>query len=405
MRLTVALTVWMVVCVRTAVSVVYYVDIDNPTPSEPYTLWETAANDIQSAVNQAGNDDTVLVAEGHYYLTSEIVVSKHITIQSVNGPAETVVDGNGAVRCFNLDSTYCVVNSFTIINGYIVSGEYPKNSGGGIYCTDDDPEVRDCIIVGNYAFSGGGMLGGVANNCTFSNNVADYTGGGMEGGTANNCLFVANRAVFLFGGGMNNGTANNCTMVQNSAMQNNQYLKGKGGGMYGGVANNCIVWSNSATSGGADLDDTATTNTCSPDVKYGVVGNIKSAPLFVDGPNGNYRLAANSPCINAGSNTFVSVATDLYGHPRILDDIVDMGAYEFGFFGDCFITNFIPSSRETILQWTTFPTWDSTVSWSANLVTMPFTNLSAALPYPVNTYTDTVHGSDSKCFYRVDLQP
>ena len=101
----------------------------------------------------------------------------------------------------------------------------------------------------------------------------------------------------------------------------------------------------------------------------------------------------------------VTVATDLYGHPRILDDVVDMGAYEFGFFGDCFITNCIPSGSETILQWTTFPTWDSTVSWSANLVTMPFTNLSSALPYPVNSYTDAVHGAEGKCFYRVELRP
>jgi len=51
--------------------------------------------------------------------------------------------------------------------------------------------------------------------------------------------------------------------------------------------------------------------------------------LFVDATNGNLRLQSNSPCINAGNNTFVTTTTDLDGRPRIVGDTVDMGAYEF----------------------------------------------------------------------------
>jgi hypothetical protein len=57
--------------------------------------------------------------------------------------------------------------------------------------------------------------------------------------------------------------------------------------------------------------------------------NITNAPLFVDYASGNLRLYRNSPCINAGRNAYVSLATDLDGNPRIVGGTVDVGAYEY----------------------------------------------------------------------------
>jgi hypothetical protein len=65
------------------------------------------------------------------------------------------------------------------------------------------------------------------------------------------------------------------------------------------------------------------------------VGNFSADPQFVDGPNGDLRLLATSPCLEAAD---VSVATlvlmDHDARPRLLDGAfsgtfgADMGAYE-----------------------------------------------------------------------------
>ena len=66
-------------------------------------------------------------------------------------------------------------------------------------------------------------------------------------------------------------------------------------------------------------------------------------PLFVDPDNGDFRLQAGSPCIDAGHNWDIAgiADTDLDGNPRFAADkidfdpgcgipvVVDMGAYEY----------------------------------------------------------------------------
>ncbi|NLX26917.1 MAG: hypothetical protein GXY61_13340 [Lentisphaerae bacterium] len=327
--------------------------------SAPYTTWATAATNIQDALEFAADGWVILVEDGHYMLDAELLVEKQITIRSVNGPEVTIVDGQGAVRCFNLGNNACVIEGLTITNGY------SSGDGGGIYCSGIVPVVTNCTISGNTASSyygggmyygtanhctisgntanyyGGGMSGGTANHCTISGNTANYYGGGMSGGTANNCTISGNTASY-YGGGMDGGTANNCILSGNSAKYgggmrggtaNNCTISGNtassyGGGMRSGTAKNCIVWYNTAPSG-KDLYDTTASFSCSPDAAHGVDGNITKAPVFVDAANGNYRLNPNSPCIDMGDNAVVVGSVDLDGLPRIAGGVVDMGAYEY----------------------------------------------------------------------------
>lgn len=58
--------------------------------------------------------------------------------------------------------------------------------------------------------------------------------------------------------------------------------------------------------------------------------NSDLAPSFADGPNGDYHLTADSPCLNMGTNGVPGMpSVDLDGDPRIAGGTVDMGAFEF----------------------------------------------------------------------------
>lgn len=118
--------------------------------------------------------------------------------------------------------------------------------------------------------------------------------------------------------------------------------------LYGGNANLFKGGVNSGTpAAGSDLlvdhcclpVDYAGTATGAGDVVEGG-GNITDPPLFVDQEGGDYRLAVNSPCIDAGENlAWMEGARDLDGKPRIdrISGVVDMGAFEYTGVGSVFL--------------------------------------------------------------------
>jgi len=84
--------------------------------------------------------------------------------------------------------------------------------------------------------------------------------------------------------------------------------------------------------GGNNKADYGVTAYYSCGVDYSGNNNIAGDPLFAGTNAGNYRLTANSPCINTGTNqTWMTGAVDRDERPRIdrLSGRVDMGAYEF----------------------------------------------------------------------------
>ena len=274
----------------------FYVVDGNPGATPPYTNWLTAATNIQDALDQAGDGDTVLVTNGTYLLSSGISITNRLSVKSVEGPDVTTVDGQGLVRCFHLDDSACIVSGFTITNGS-ATNVYANGYGGGVTCSGTTP---------------------IISNCVFNSNIADW-GGGLSGGTAVNCLFTGNAAGS--GGGAYESALNSCTLSGNTATNS-------GGGAYGGTLTNCIVWHNTAVTG-TNLAGGVAAHTCSPDVLHGEAGNLTNAPVFLDRPGGDYRLAYTSPCINAGTNqTWMTNAVDLTGSPRIFNRVVDLGAYE-----------------------------------------------------------------------------
>jgi len=220
--------------------------------------------------------------------------------------------------------------------------ENNADMGGGLSNDQCSPTLTNCRFNRNEAWEGGGMynFGGRPTliNCTFSGNQAENGGSGMSNeGMPEKCDPRSGPedcvdAIWCY------PTLRNCTFVGNRS------------GLYGAITNslqtrativNCIVWNNIP----ADIIPsyiTGSANISYSDVEGGWPGegNINADPLFIDADGAdnifgtdddNLRLLPGSPCINAGGNTAVLpwVFTDLDGNPRIINGIVDMGAYEF----------------------------------------------------------------------------
>lgn len=373
-----------------------YVNLNNTTPISPYTSWDTAAVTIQDAVDACPDGGVVLVTNGIYqtggrtyqtrtsqFLTNRLVVTKPISIQSINGPAFTTIAGNqvpgstngpSAIRCLLL-TTNATISGFTFTSGAtLTNGSSTDLWGGAVYASPiviyKTAHLSNCVFIGNSAYGDGGAVCGAAlSSCVLLSNVT------LNAGTAaycylSNCIVTGNYA--SLGGGAAYSFAINCTFTNNSATS--------GGGATDSYLTNCVIANNSATSGGGCnycfvlnctiVNNAATLNgggvfeassprprptglynsiilsnsapayanftapythpqfCCTTPTNYGL-GNIDSAPLFVNAAAGDYRLQSNSPCINSGMSSYIPGTSDLAGNPRVLGGTVDQGAYEF----------------------------------------------------------------------------
>ena len=267
---------------------------------------------IQKGIDEAINDDTVIAADGVYTGPGNRDIDflgKAITVRSENGPEECIIFCNLEGRGFYFDNgedESSIVDGFTIVAGKDYYDPPPISTfGGGIYCGNGSPTIRNCIITESDASFGGGIYGSsTIINCLICNNTG-YNGAGIWYSSNTkilNCTIVGNWCVNIDSGGVDGS---------------------------GGQVINSIVWSN--------IPNQIAGN---PTVRYSDVqggwtgeGNIDADPLFVypSGLDGNLRLLPGSPCIDAGTNsTNPSLpSTDLDGNPRIINGTVDMGAYEF----------------------------------------------------------------------------
>ena len=312
-----------------------YVDAGSTNPIGPYTNWLTAAAAIQDAVDASVAGDEVVVTNGIYStggrsagtndLVNRVAVDRAVTVRSINGPWSTVINGAESVR-----GAYLV--SGAILTGFMVSNGLADN-GGGVFCESEAAVVSRCVFTDNYATtSGGGVYSGTINNCLLLKNFADI-GGGARKSMLNNCTLTANWASYSGSGGASGGRLNSCIIYYNN-----------------------VGWPNANYSVG----DTVLNYCCTtPDPGSGT-GNITAEPRFLDrwaNQYGNFHLPYNSPCVNAGNNSFAS-GTDLDGHERISGGTVDMGAYEWLASPTRFVSG---SSPNPVLPYDSWPTAAHTI--------------------------------------------
>lgn len=277
------------------------------------------------------------------------------------------------------------------VYGCVFNGNTAETIGGGAALWNTRFHVRDCTFNQNQSGWRGGAIstGNAAKiaGCAFNNNVADDGGGAIRHVFNDidvvDSTFLGNRAGDA-GGAIYKDTAippdvfllniANCTFNGNVCAQT-----GAGGGalrleLAEALVVNCILWNDSPDEILiVDEGSSCTAGYSCIDGGWAGTGNIDANPLFVDpdGPDddpntwedNDYRLAARSPCIDAGDNDAVPadmldldgdgdsnepMPVDLDGRLRIADllsapdtgnppgggPFVDMGAYEAQCQGD-----------------------------------------------------------------------
>ena len=241
-----------------------------------------------------------------------------------NGPANTIISGNGAVRVFEVGSDETVtLSGMTITNG-------SSSLGGGILNTNGTLTVTNSAISGNVDTSTG--AGGGGGGIRLSSTV-----GSSATLTVINTTISGNSAANN-GGGIWSSAGNTVTVT-------NSTISGNSGGFGGGVytlstlnLNNSIVANNTGPNGADCFRGFVTVNAQNSLIETGLgcvngtnTGNLTGDPAL----NGDLTLSAFSRAINAGSNALIpaGIATDLAGNARIQFATVDMGAYESAFNG------------------------------------------------------------------------
>ena len=322
-------------------TITWYVNGTTGNDSNDGTSEASPKATIQAAIDAAIDGDTILVAAGTY--NERIEISKCIEVKAISGPQFTAIHGEAGYAVARIMETApgTVVDGFEITGG---TGEPNPSSyghdyyGGGVRCRTS-ATIRNCIIHGNghgtprtdSGTFGGGISSAegsvLVENCLLYDNFAWASGGAVfvesEVGemTLVNSTLYGNDSTDFFGyqGGVglaNGGKVNvyNCIVWGNGGNQIDAYSNIYSSGTMAEVAYSCVQ-------GGVTKNNIATLNIGA--------GNVSAAPNFVDAANGDYRLAADSPCIAAGDNSYVTTTADLAGNTRIVNGTVDIGCYEY----------------------------------------------------------------------------
>lgn len=243
----------------------------------------------------------------------------------VGGAGATVIEGNviadntltggsgGGISLFAA-GVPLIRNNVIVRNS--VSGVSPAAQGGGIWIVNQsDALIVQNLIAGNSAGEGAGVYwlvpSGARGPRLVSNTIAD------------NVATVAGRgsAVFADGFDVNAALVNNVLVAP--AGQTALYCGNFNDPNAPAIRFNDVYAAGGVAYGGICGDQT------------GVNGNRSADPTFVAPANGDYRLAADSPVVDAGDSAAADVpATDLDGDPRVVDGnadgvaAIDMGAWE-----------------------------------------------------------------------------
>ena len=237
-------------------------------------------SDIQAAINQLTDGDLIQLQTGLYQPTAPLsTAGKSITIRGETdgfGNPTSVISGSGLFRvfeCIDGENANTVFENLVIRDGR-AEFESDTNSGGGLFCVNSSPTIRNCTFFRNVAEESGGGLyvrSGEPQcfDCRFIENVAGKGAGAYAlsiGSTPpwnllfDGCFFSANEAMdidevdFPFGDGGALYIKNTTTLLKDCTFREN-----RAGQMAGALYTenltidlvDCLFESNQSSLGGA----------------------------------------------------------------------------------------------------------------------------------------------------------
>lgn len=173
-------------------------------PVSPYTSWETAANDLATAIETAWAQDTILVSPGTYSIGTTLNIASSdghsrnaLKIESCNretgeqDPEHTILDGGGTTSIMIINAESVTVAGFTFANGYAKAesvSSTPSPSAAlyfyGNQITDSGRGmVSNCIFRANKSVNVNGTCvskrqasnAPIVADCRFLNNTQEVT--------------------------------------------------------------------------------------------------------------------------------------------------------------------------------------------------------------------------------------
>ncbi|NRR91100.1 T9SS type A sorting domain-containing protein [Winogradskyella undariae] len=318
----------------------------------------------------------------------DIVANPTILSGDINGDDDYNITFNNATRLDNKNRIVHVIGDNVIIDGITITGGNANGTtperkrGSAVFVNPGAGQLvlRNCTVTKNICTFGGAISvldGGndvtvTFENSTFSDNLADVSSvlyARPSGGTIINFTSINS----LYHNNTSSGDSNEQTAVLwlrndtgggyeaniiNSTFVNNSFL-GSNASSYdepviavGSTNNslhiniyNTIFWNNTNSLGditnalGSVNNNTMTNHALvrnSLDINHFSIISDEQAilqmdPLFVDEATNDFRLSSASPAIDAGANVYLptTVGTDLNYNTRIVNNIVDMGVYEY----------------------------------------------------------------------------
>ena len=359
---------------------IIYVDANTTNTVQDGKAWSTAFISLQDGLAAATAHSEIWVARGVYKPTTTSDRSATFALKSqaavyggLVGTETAWQDGDwranptllsgdllgndGPAFASYADNSYHVVSCSTagmaILNGFTITGGNATGPvvgvGGGLFIKNGHLAVTSVAFTANAAEAGGGGLynGGSLslNNTIFSNNQTLALGGGVlnESGS----LRIANSIFFSNSADKGGGLANNHSspILINVTFNSNRGVTA-GNGIYNDNSSNptianSILWGDYLTEIFSEHSSTPTityslVQGCNPGAQWhaacGASGGHNLAdvdPLFINAIHADLHLRIGSKAVASGSNAWATgILTDLDGQPRILANVVDLGAYE-----------------------------------------------------------------------------